>query len=161
MSLFLAFWTLLVGCRSRSYGLGLHPYTLAYIKRFGSFPLCMSMLASMLYVHVSLSRSRLCYALCSPWACSCMVASVPPKVCLDVATCEIHVLGVGVLDSHLSPLCAMLICLPWLLCATRLAFFASLHLCTLTYMLMHKSLSHPYSNPMELWTFDPNLHLSS
>jgi len=57
MSLFLLFWPLLVGCRSRSRGLDLHPYASAYIKGFGSFPyihvyvcllLClMSMLASL------------------------------------------------------------------------------------------------------------------
>ena len=34
-----------VGCRSRSYGLGLHPYAQAYIKGFGSFHLCMFLLA--------------------------------------------------------------------------------------------------------------------
>ena len=33
-----------VGCRSRSCGLGPNPYTLAYIKGFGSFLLCMCML---------------------------------------------------------------------------------------------------------------------
>ena len=39
----------------------------------------------------------------------------------------------------LSPLCAML-CLPCLLCATCLSFFASLHFCMLAYMFMHESL---------------------
>ena len=38
VSLFLVFWSLLVGCRSRSRGLDLHPHTQAYIKVFGSFP---------------------------------------------------------------------------------------------------------------------------
>ena len=33
-------------------------------------------------------------------------------------------------------------------------------LCTLAYMFMHKFVCCPYFNPMELWTFDPNLHLS-
>ena len=33
-----------VGCRSKSCGLRLHPYTYAYIKRFGSVPLCVCML---------------------------------------------------------------------------------------------------------------------
>ena len=36
--LFLKFWALLVGCRSRSCGLGLYPHTQVYIKGFGSFP---------------------------------------------------------------------------------------------------------------------------
>ena len=34
-----------VGYRSRSCGLGLHPYVQPYIKGFGSFSLCMSVLA--------------------------------------------------------------------------------------------------------------------
>ena len=52
-------------------------------------------------------------------------------------TCEIHLYGVGVVETHLSLLCAMLICMPCLLYATCLAFFASLHLCMLSYMFMH------------------------
>ena len=206
----------------------------------------------MLYLHVSLSRSRLCHALRPPWTCACqslgplacVVASVPPRACLDVSTCEIHLCGVGVLDSHLSPLRAMFMCFPYLLHATHLVFiasFASLHaflhvhawvcvlsilqsngtmdtrskptfvllghpllfdnmlvcpficlacffppvwlsllvcslhalpisfasffaffpFCMLAYMFMHESVCHPYSNPMELRTLDPNLHLSS
>ena len=59
----------------------------------------------------------------------------------------------------LSPLYAMF-CLPCLLCATRLAFFAFLHIFMLTYMFMHESVCHPYSNPMELWLSNPNLHPS-
>ena len=122
------------------------------------------LLASMIYLNVSLSRSRLCLALCPPWACACVITSVPPMVCLDVTTCEIHHCIVGVLDINPSSLCVMLICLPCLLCDTSLAFFcffASLHLCTLAYMFMHGSMCRSYSNPMELWTLDPNLHFSS
>ena len=150
----------LVGHRSRSCGLGLHPYTQAYIKRFGSFPLhvYVCLLVSMLYLHVSLSRSRLYLTFHPQWACAHVVTSVPPRVCLDVITCEIHPCGVGVLNSCISLLCAMLICLPCLLCTTRLAFFASFHLCTLSYMFMHESVCRPYSNLMELQTFNPNLH---
>ena len=59
----------------------------------------------------------------------------------------------------LSPLRAML-CLPCLLYATHLAFFASLHFCMLAYMFRHEFVCRPYSNPMELWTSDPNLQLS-
>ena len=87
------------------------------------------MLAYMLYLHVSLSRSWLCHALCPPWVCACVVTSVSPRVCMDVTICEIHLRGVGVLVFHLSPLRAMLICLPCLFCTTCLAFFASLHTC--------------------------------
>ena len=57
------------------------------------------------------------------------------------------------LDLCVYVLCAIL--------ATRLAFFASLHLCMLAYMFMHEFICHSYSNPMELQTLDPNLHLSS
>ena len=78
-----------------------------------------------------------------------------------VTTCEAHLRGVGVLDTHLSLLRAMLLCLSCLLCATHLAFFFSLHLCMLVYMFMHEFVCHPHSNPMELWTPNPNLHLSS
>jgi len=60
-----------------------------------------------------------------PHGLACVVASIPPRDWLGVATCEIHLRGVGVLDSRLSPLLAMFICLPFLLGATRLAFFAS------------------------------------
>ena len=87
-----------------------------------------------------------------------MVAFVPLMVYLDVTTCETHLCDVGVLDTHLSMLRVMLLSL---LCATRLAFLASLHLCMLAKMFMHKSVCHPYSNLMDLWTLDPNLHLSS
>ena len=60
--------------------------------------------------------------------------------CLDVTACETHLHDVSVLGTHLSLLHAMMICLPCLLCATRLAFFSSLRLFTLSYMFMHKSL---------------------
>ena len=54
---------LMVGTRSRPYGLCHRPYTLAHIKGFGS-PLfaCLCLLTSMLYAYVSLSISRLCHA---------------------------------------------------------------------------------------------------
>ena len=61
-------------------------------------------------------------------------------------------------NTPFSPLRAILICLP---CATCLAFFAFLHLCTLAYMFLHEFVCRLYSNPMELWILDPNLHLSS
>ena len=90
-------------------------------------------LASMLYIHVRLFRSRLCHALHPLWACACqslgllsfVVAFVPFRACFYVTTCEIHLRGVGVFDTHLSPLCVIFLCLPCLLGATRLAFFAS------------------------------------
>jgi len=126
------------------------------------------LLASMLYVHVCLSRSRFSHALCLPWICACrslgplacVVVPIPFVDCLGVITCEIHLCGIGVLDTHLSLLRAMLLCLPFWFCVTRLAFFDSLPLCTIAYMFMHESVCHPYSNLMELWTPDPNLHLS-
>ena len=113
----------------------------------------------MLYAYVSLSRSRLCHALHPPWAyacwslgsLSCVVAFVPPRACLDVTTCDIHLRGVGVLDTRLSLFRAMLICLPCLLYATCLALFASSHLCTFACTFMHESVCCPYSNPLELW----------
>ena len=106
------------------------------------------LLATMLYLHVCLSIFRLCHALCAPWVCACrslrpltcVVASVPLVARLDVTACETQLRDVGALDTHLSLLRAMMLCLPCLLCATCLAFFASLHLCTLAYIFMHESL---------------------
>jgi len=102
----------------------------------------------MLYIHVCLSRSRLCHAFFPPWDCAyrslgplvCVVASVPLVARLDVTACETQLRDVGCLDTHLSLLHAMMLCLPCLLCATCLAFFASLHLCTLDYIFMRESL---------------------
>ena len=105
----------------------------------------------MLYLHVSLSRSRLCHAFCPLWACACLVASIPPRDCLDVTTCAIHLRGVGVLDSHLSLLCVMLIWLPCLLCATRLAFFASLHACLHVHAWVCVSSILQFDGTMDTW----------
>ena len=76
ISLFLVFWPLLVGCRSRSCGLGLYRHTQAYIKGFGLFPylsmfvcqlLCsMSMLAS-LYLGFATLCALHGLVLVSPW----------------------------------------------------------------------------------------------
>ena len=79
---------------------------------------------------------------------------------LHPTTCETYLCDVGVPDTHLPLLRAMLLCLPCLLCATRLAFFAFLYLCTLAYVFMHESVRRSYSTFIELWTPDPNLHLS-
>ena len=92
------------------------------------------LLAFMVYIHVCLSRSRLCHALYPLWTCAYWSLRPLAYVVASVSIFEIHLHGVGVLDSHLSPLCAMLICLPCLLCDTHLASFASLHLYMLAYM---------------------------
>ena len=50
--------------------------------------------------------------------------------------------------------------LAMLICATH---WLSMHLYMLAYMSMHEScllVCRPYFNTMNLWTFDPNLHLS-
>ena len=101
-----------------------------------------------------MSRSRLYHALCPLWACACqslgpfacVATSIPPRACLDVTTCEIHLCGIGVPDTHLSPLRAMLICLPYLFCATHLAFFASSHICFLVSSILQSNGS------MDTWT---------
>ena len=51
------FLALSIGCRSRSRGLGLHSYTKAYIKGFGSFPLCISMFACLLLCFIYILAS--------------------------------------------------------------------------------------------------------
>ena len=43
---------------------------------------------------------------------ACVVAYVPLMVCLGVTTYETHLCDVGVLDTHLSPLHVMMLCLP-------------------------------------------------
>ena len=127
------FLALPVGCRSRSCGIGLHPYTQAYIKRCRSlFPLhvYVCLLASMLYLHVRLFISRLCHALCPLWAYACVVTFVPPRVCLDVSMCGIHPRGVSVLDICLSPPSAMLLAMLALHHPFGfLCFLASLYAC--------------------------------
>ena len=73
------------------------------------------LLASMPYIHVCLSRSRLCHALCPSWAyacrslgpLACVVASVPLVACLGVTTCE-----------NTSPWCRFAWCIPFL-CSMR------------------------------------------
>ena len=127
---------------------------------------CLFLFFMPMFACLDLGSAMLCalrrLMLVNPWGnLLCVVASVPPRVCLDATTCEIHLCGVGVLGTHFSPLHVMLICLPCLLFATRLAFFVFMHLCMLLYMFMHESMCRPYSNPIELWTLDPNLHLSS
>ena len=57
-----------------------------------------------------------------------------------------------------SALCDVMLAM--LVCATR---WLSMHLYTLAYMFMHEScllVCRPCFNTMELWTFDPSLHLS-
>ena len=78
---------------------------------------------------------------------------------LDVTIYETHLLDVGVLDTHLSPLHAMMLCLPCLLCTTRLAFCASLHLCTLTYIFMHKSLLACVNKPNSYYLMQVHTHI--
>ena len=63
-----------------------------------------------------------------------MVAFVPLVACLDVTVYETHLHDVGVLDTHISLLCAMMLCMPCLLYATCLAFLASLHESLLAYV---------------------------
>ena len=163
ISLFLVFWPLLVGCRSRSCGLGLHLHTQAYIKGFGSFPLhvYVCLLASMLYRHVSLSRSRLCHALCPrrlvlgwlhPYPLQPNEVSPLVRYTSVVLVCLIH--------TFLHPVQCLYACLACLVPPIWLSLLL-LHLCTSAYMFMHKSVCQPYSNPMELLTLNPNQHLSS
>ena len=91
----------------------------------------------MLYLHVYMSRFRLCHALCPPWAWACrslrplpcVIASVPSMAYLGVTTCEIQHHGVGLLDSYpFSTLCdVMLAFLALCYLLGFLCFFAFLH----------------------------------
>ena len=139
-----------VGCRPRSYGLGLHPYTQAYIKRFRSFLLCMRMLACFYTLYPCLPAQiqvlpclvpsvGLCLLVFRA-TCLCVVASVLFCGLFGCNHLREYILVMLICLMHtISSLCAML-CLSCLLCATCLAFFASLHFCTLAYMSMHESL---------------------
>ena len=62
---------------------------------------CVCLLNSMLYVYACLSRSRLCHALCPPWACSYVVISIPLVAYWGVTTYEMHPRDVGLLDAYL------------------------------------------------------------
>ena len=76
---------------------------------------CVCLLASLLYIHVCLFRSRLCHALCPPWVCACwslrplayVVAAVLFVAYLSVTTCE-----------NTSPWCRFAWCTPFL-CSMR------------------------------------------
>ena len=93
MSFFLVFWPLLVGCRSRSRGLGLHRYTQAYIKGLDHFLYeCLCLFAFFHALHPLWA-----YANRSLGPFACVVASIPSMDCFDITTCEIHLRGVGVL----------------------------------------------------------------
>ena len=153
---------LLVGCKSRS--------CMAYIrmprtilKGLDHF-LYISMFACLhlyLYLHVSLSRSRFCHALCPLWVCACVVISVPSRVYMDVATCEIHLRGVGVLDLNLSLFYAMLLCLPCLLCAPiwlslLLYIFVRLPICScMSLCVVHTPIQWKYGHSIQTYICPP------
>ena len=61
---------------------------------------CVCLLASMLYVHAYLSRSRTCHALCPSWACSYMVTSISLMAYWGLTTCLTHPRDVGLLDAY-------------------------------------------------------------
>ena len=144
-------------------------YQRVWIISFMHVYVCL--LASILYVNVCLSRSRPCQALHPSWACACwslgpiayVVASIPPRACLDVSICEIHLCGVGVLDTHLFPPHAMLLTVLTLCHLFGFLYFYAflLHACLHVHAWVFTYLCRLYSNLMEVWTLDPNLHMSS
>ena len=125
-----------VGCRSRFCGLGLHQRV--WIVSFMHVCTCLLLCFISMFAYLDLGFAMLCTLCGFLWVCAYrslgplahVDASIPLVTCLDVITCETHFRDVGVLNTHIFLLCAML-CLPSLLCASRLAFFASLHFCTL------------------------------
>ena len=79
-------------------------------QRIWIISLCASvcLLASMLYLYAFLSRSRLCHALCIPWACFCVVTSIPLMAYWGVTTCETHPCDAGLLNAyHFSTTCVL------------------------------------------------------
>ena len=67
----------------------------------------------MLYVYACLSRSRLCHALCPPWACSYVVISIPLVAYWGVTTYEMHPRDVGLLDAYLFSGPCNVVCQSW------------------------------------------------
>ena len=130
-----------VGCRSRSIGLGLHPYTQAYNKGFESFPLCMCMLACLYALDPCLfdqiqALAMLCalrrFVLVGLWdhLPVWLHLSLLWFVWMQPFT-GTHLRDVGLLDACPFPLRVM-ICLPSFLCAIlfdSFCFFVSLHVC--------------------------------
>ena len=111
------------------------------------------LLASMLYIHVCLSRSRLCHALWPSWVCVCwslrplafVVASVPLMDSLDSTTCGIHFRGIGLLDAcPFSTSCDVDMLALLVLCRMFgfLCFFASFT-CLPTFSCMSLCVIHP------------------
>ena len=162
ISLFLTFWPF-------QQGVDLDPVVQAYIHTPRSISkgvdlsfLCMSMFAYQLLCFISMLDSlylgfaMLCalYGLMLAWLHSSLLGFVWMYPCVGYTP----VVLVCLIYAFLHPLRC---CLPCLLCTTRLAFFASLHLCMLAYMFMHEFVCRLYSIPMELWTLDPILHLFS
>ena len=88
-----------------------------------------------------------------------MVVSVPLVACLDVIACEPHLYEVGMLDTHLSTFHAMILCLPCLLYASHLGFYASLHFCMFAYMFMHESLLACVIKPNSYYLIQVHTHL--
>ena len=94
------------------------------------------LLASMLYIHVCLSRSRLCHALWPSWVTfvglwgHLLVWLHPSLLWIVWIRPLVGYTSVALvcLMHALSPLRVMLTCLPCLFCAACLAFFAFLHL---------------------------------
>ena len=119
---------------------------------------CLCLLASMLYACASLSSSKLFQV--DALSGGCVVTSNAHEVLFRC--------------NHLGCIskCLVTPCVPFpfsasrdamlttLVCATR---WLSMHLYTLAYMFIHESyllVCHPYFNKMQLWTSNPNLHLS-
>ena len=120
---------LMVRTRFRPYGLCHRPYTKAHIKEFGSFLLaCLCLLVSMLYACVSLSRYRLCHALCPMQAWSCLVTSDAYKALFG---CD-HLGSISEcwVASYIPfPFCSVW-CYAYHVCSHHLlAFYASVHAC--------------------------------
>ena len=163
LSLYLSFlcFGLLVRTQSRPYGLCQRPYTLAYIKEFGSpilhvyacLLLCLiSMLASL---DLGFSTLDALSEFVVVW-----LHPTPTRPCLDVTIWDASQ-RCQLLYAYLSPFpLRAMICLPCLF-VLPVGF-----ICILTnfaYTSMPESwllVCHPCFNTMKLWTSNPNLHLS-
>ena len=119
ISLFLEFWSILVGCKSRSRGLSLHPHTQTYIKGFGSFPYMHVYACLLLYFMSMFSSFVLGFAMLSTLRELDLVWLHPNPVWLflGVTPCEMHLHDANLLYAYafstsFDDMLALLACAP-------------------------------------------------
>ena len=111
--------------------------------------LCMSMLATL-----DLGFAML---LCPSWTCAFVVTSIPPRVCLDVTTCEIHLHGVGVLGTFLCSVRCWFACFaPPIWLSLLFCIFAHLPTCScMSLCVVHTPIQWNYGHSIQTYVCPP------